>query len=86
MSYVTYPVRVRVNSRFRTILLDYCSIVIHNSDPGNVLHIFRTHYKQCCGAETICLGSSSGSDFQKVSALEPALTSACGYLFAQLLN
>jgi hypothetical protein len=26
---------------------------------------------QCCGAETICFGSSSGSDFQKVSA--PAL-------------
>jgi hypothetical protein len=28
---------------------------------------------QCCGAETICLGSSSGSDFQKVSTPVPAL-------------
>jgi hypothetical protein len=33
---------------------------------------------QCCGAETICFGSSSGFDFQKVSApaLAPAPTKA----------
>jgi hypothetical protein len=27
---------------------------------------------QCCGAETICFGSSSGSDFKKIYAPAPA--------------
>jgi hypothetical protein len=30
---------------------------------------------QCCGAETICFGSSSGSNFQKVTA--PELEDTC---------
>jgi hypothetical protein len=37
---------------------------------------------QCCGAETICIGSSSGSDFQKFRLR----LQLCRYLFAQLLN
>ncbi len=31
-------------------------------------------WAQCCGAKTICFVSSSGSDFQKVSAPAPAPT------------
>jgi hypothetical protein len=44
----------------------------------------RCHDTQCCGAETICFGSSSGSAFKKFSLrLQLKL---CGYLFLQLLN
>jgi hypothetical protein len=39
-------------------------------------------FKHGCGAETICFGSSSASDFQKVSALTFSLVGTCLHGFS----
>jgi hypothetical protein len=42
---------------------------------NKVLNLYK-YFQQCCGVETICFGSRSGSDYQKISALAPELAPA----------
>ncbi len=54
------------------IVMHLCNIHLSNSVFESSKKVWRADPNQCCGAETICFRSGSGSNFQKVSAPAPA--------------
>jgi hypothetical protein len=67
-----------------TVETGTATVIISIGTDKDTTVVIKKHQSQCCGAETICFGSSSGSssEFQKF----PLRLQICGYLFAQLLN